>query len=67
MNKRLKLEITIKTPNNDEKMRIGSEIHEQLRGNSDYIDNNIILNIDADNEVWLGIFKECENIPKITI
>lgn len=67
MNHRLKLEISIKTSTDEEKMRIGSEIHKQLQGNPDYIDSNIILNVDAGCEVWLGIFKECKEIPKITI
>lgn len=63
----LKMHISIKTINNEEKMRIGNSIHDQLVGNSDYIDSNIILNIDDENEVNLYIFKECENVPKITI
>lgn len=67
MSDKVKLEITIKTQSEEEKMEVGTRIHEQLRGNPDYVNNNIILNIDAENEVWLGIFKECENVPKITI
>lgn len=63
----LKMHISIKTINNEEKMRIGNSIHDQLVGNSDYIDSNIILNIDDENEVNLYVFKECENVPKITI
>lgn len=63
----LKLEIKILTPNDEEKMRIGKKIHEQLCGNPDYIDDRIILNIEEENEVWIGIFKDCENVPEITI
>lgn len=63
----LKMHISIKTINNEEKMRIGNSIHDQLVGNSDYIDSNIILNIDDENEVNLYVFKECENVPKIII
>lgn len=63
----LKMHMVIKTVNDEEKMRIGSSIHEQLVGNKDYIDSNIVLNIDDENEVNLYVFKECENIPEITI
>lgn len=45
-----------------------SNIHEQLVGNADYRDNNIILNGNDENLiVTLSIFKECINVPKITI
>ena len=60
--------IEIETGTKEECMEIGSRIHEQLRGNPDYIDSNILLNCtDSDNVVRLYIFKECKNIPKITI
>lgn len=67
MDKELKMHITIRTTDEKEQMRVGNSIHEQLRGNKDYIDNNIILNIDVDNEVNLYIFKECKNVPDIVI
>ena len=63
----LKMHIIVKTVNEEEKMRIGNSIHEQLVGNKDYIDSNIILNIDNENEVNLYVFNECENIPNITV
>ena len=63
----LKMHIIVKTVNEEEKMRLGKSIHEQLVGNKDYIDSNIILNIDNKNEVNLYVFNECENIPNITI
>lgn len=63
----LKMHMTIKTTSEEEKMRIGSSIHEQLVGNQDYRDSNILLNIDDENEVNLYVFKECENVPNITI
>lgn len=67
MNSQLKLEVIIRTKNEEEKNRIGNKIHKQLKGNPDYINSNIILNIDVENEVWLGVFNECENIPVIII
>ena len=67
MDSELKKVITIECSDNDEKMIVGNLIHKQLVGNKDYIDNNIILNIDTDNTVNLWIFKECKEIPQILI
>lgn len=67
MANKLKLEIKIRTPNDAEKIMIGNHIHEQLRGNPDYINDRIVLNIEVENEVWLGIFEDCEHMPKITL
>lgn len=67
MDESLKMHITIRTIDEKEQMRIGNSIHHQLVGNKDYIDNNIVLSIDVDNEVNLYIFKECENVPDIII
>ena len=49
------------------------KIHEQLVGNKDYIDSNIILNDSStrcdgtNNEVRVYIFDECINRPAIVI
>lgn len=59
--------VTIETADNDEKMRIGTDIHEQLRGNPSYINNDIILNVDEDCKVRLWVDKNCESIPDITL
>lgn len=67
MDNDLKLEITIKTKDNDEKLKIWNAIHEQLIGNKDYIYNNIILNIDTNCTVKIWIYEECENIPQIVL
>lgn len=68
MQKDLIRKMEIETQTKDECMRIGNLIGEQLRGNQDYIDNNIVLNYtDSDNVVRLYIFEECKNIPTITI
>ena len=37
--------ITIYCESDDLKKRVGTKIHEQLRGNQDYIDSRIILDI----------------------
>lgn len=49
---------------------IGNMVHDQLRGNPDYKNSNIILNLSRDSErpenvLGLYFFKECENIPDI--
>ena len=62
-----KLAITIEVSDEQVQLAIGTAIHEQLRGNKDYIDSNIILNIGEPNIVKLYVFKECEHIPAITI
>lgn len=55
------------TCDESEKMAIATKIHEQLVGNQDYIDSNLLLNCDRFEAVDLYIFEECENIPEITI
>lgn len=62
-----KIDIRIKTDTEERQMAIANSIHHQLVGNQDYIDNNIVLNIDTDNEVNLYVFEECEDIPDIII
>ena len=51
----------------DTRMAVGTAIHEQLRGKQDYIDNNIILNIDTDYAVELYVMSDCKELPKIEI
>lgn len=65
--KSLKQKITIEVRDEKEQLRIGNFIHEQLRGNEDYINNNIILNIDVENTIRLYIFEECKEVPVISI
>lgn len=67
LNEKLKREITIVCGDEKEQEHLGNFIHEQLRGNKDYMDNNIVLNIDVDDTIKIYIFKECENIPDIII
>ena len=64
--------ITIKTEEGKE-FETMEKIHEQLLGNKDYIDSNIILNDSSTrcdgtkNEVRVYIFDECEKRPVIKI
>lgn len=63
----LKYKITIKIDDPDERLAIGTSIHEQLRGKQDYIDSNIVLDIFTNNAVELFIMSDCKELPKITI
>ena len=67
--------ITIQCENPEETFRVASSIHEQLRGNQDYIDNEIVLHYsDADdiergapNRIWLFISADVKTMPDITL
>lgn len=63
----MKEQITIVCENEKEQEKMGNHIHDQLRGNQDYIDNNIILNMDIRNTVNIYVFEECKERPTITI
>lgn len=63
----VKKHIKIKVNDDKEQLAIANSIHEQLVGNPDYIDNRIVLNIDADGEVNLYIFDDCKEDPTIVI
>ena len=67
MDNNFKMQIIIITNDNKEKMRIANSIHNQLVGNKDYIDCNIVLNDYYENEINLYISNECENVPNIVI
>ena len=59
----------------EETFRVASSIHEQLRGNQDYIDSEIVLHYSdaADiergepNRVWLYISADVKSMPDITM
>lgn len=63
----LMCKMTIELSNADDHMAIGTAIHKQLRGRQDYIDSNIILNIDTDYAVELYVMSDCKELPKIEI
>ena len=47
---------------------ISRRIHDQLRGNEDYIETRILLNFDAEkNETTVLFFKDSKSIPPINI
>lgn len=60
LNSETPLEITIKTRNNQERNQIGEKIHNVLKGNPDYVNNAIVLNIDRDKRVRLWVYDESE-------
>ena len=64
--------ISIECSTEEEMLDIKSHIHDQLVGNKDYVDSNIILNGSDDRRedgyaVHLCICDGCEYIPPITI
>lgn len=61
------INIEIITETDKEKIEIGNYIHRQLVGNRDYIDCNIVLNIDDPRTVILSISEECKEIPVIKL
>ena len=63
----MKEQITIVCENEKEQEKMGNHIHNQLHGNQDYIDSNIILNMDIRNAVNIYVFEECKERPTITI
>ena len=66
--KPIKKIITIECSDKADAMRVGEAIHQQLVGNEDYVNNNIVLNCtDFDNLVKIMIFPECKEIPQIII
>ena len=73
MDNSIKKKIIIKTNSKEEEIKTLSEIHNQLVGNIDYIDNNIILNDSStrndntENEIHLIIFNDCKTNPIINI
>lgn len=62
MNVRTKREIIIKCASDEDQKALGNSIHDQLRGNPDYIDNRIVLNIDTDKVVNLVIFDDAKPV-----
>lgn len=59
--------ITIETSTDREKMQIGESIRNQLKGNPDYINNNVIVFIDKTCVVEVLIFANCKDIPQLII
>lgn len=62
------LTMEIETQTKEACMELGYSICQQLVGKEDFINDNIVVNYtDTDNVVRLYIFKECKEIPDITL
>ena len=64
--------IVVKAADEDQMGEIATRIHEQLVGNQDYIDSNIVLSMEPDgeetkNEIHVIIFNNSKTEPNITI
>ena len=65
------INITLYTNGRDVNTYVATYIHQQLRGNPNYIDNNIILDMDHNDKTFIFIaideFLHRDNIPNIAI
>ena len=65
------IKITLYTDESDTNTYVATFIHQQLRGNPNYINDNIILNMDHDDKTFIFIiideFLHRDNIPNIAI
>lgn len=64
------IEITIYTNSRDVNTYVATYIHQQLRGNTNYINNAIIVNMDQDNRTIIYLYPndmDKNNIPNIAI
>lgn len=61
------IQVRIETKSKQECTAIGTTIHDQLVGNQDYIDCNIILNIDNGNDIFIWVDPICKEIPEVRI
>lgn len=59
--------IEINCCSNEEKMALGTSIHEQLVGNPNYIENRIILNVDEDKKILIWVDDSCTELPIIKL
>lgn len=67
--------VTIQCENQEETFRVVSSIHEQLRGNQDYINNEIVLRYSDATDIkrgeptrmWLYISANVKTMPDITL
>ena len=66
-NKTFRKAIEIECSSNEEKEKLGEKIHDQLVGNEEYINNNIILDMTEDCKIHIIVFNECQNEPDIYI
>ena len=62
------LEVKIKCNSKEEAWEVGGKIHDQLTGNQDYIDSNIVLHVDEDENTVELYFDELKSErPEIKI
>lgn len=59
--------LEINCGSNEEKMALGTSIHEQLVGNPNYIENRIVLNVDEDRKILIWVGDDCTELPIINL
>lgn len=67
MSNKIFMGVTIKTKDRNTLMNKATKIHNQLVGNEDYVNSDIVLNCDKGNELHLYIMDDCKDIPEIKI
>ena len=59
--------VEINCASNEEKMALGTSIHEQLVGNPNYIESRIGINVDEDRKVLIWVDDSCTELPIINL
>lgn len=59
--------VTIECASDEEKMALGTSIHEQLAGNPNYYEDRIILNVDQDKTIRIWVEDNCVDLPIINL
>ena len=67
MSNNVMYEMSIRTRSNEYKRKVGTAIHEQLKGNKDYINSLLRLNIDEDCLISLTVMEDCKSFPKVVL
>lgn len=57
---KVKYHCVVRCKDVNEKMTLGTRIHERLVGNPDYIENRIILNVDEETNIHMYVFEDAE-------
>ena len=65
--KTLKQAFELPVQNKDEQLKLFDKIHNQLNGNEDYTNGNIIIDLNDPNYVRIVVFEGCESDPQIVI
>lgn len=57
----MKINIVLETNNGASHIKLGDHIHETLKGDQDYIDSNIVLNVDDGDITVYANIDDCKS------